>query len=285
MTDSGDFTPVSQPLGALERAQAVSRALSDAARRARFAARARGGGSGSFAARQGAKLIRIVIIALFVIQVAIPNLVASVYFGLLASDQYVSEAKFTVSSGAIPKMDSVGSVTGLPPIIIIQDTQLIANYIRSRPMVEQLSREVGLLDAYSADGIDWWARFRRSKPIEKFTDYWTKMSGVSIGFPSGIVTVTVRAFMPEDAKRIADRVVALSEQLINDLNERMRNDTIAASEADMKRAQAQLVKARIEMEAVRNAEGTSASSHVPPSTIAAFTSARLTMSLTAPGAA
>ena len=103
------------------------------------------------------------------------DLLAGIYFGLVASDQYVSEAKFTVSSGAIPKMDNLGSVTGLPPILIVQDTQVVTSYIQSRAMVEQLEHTVGLRDAYGSKSIDWWARFRKDEPIEKFTDYWEKM--------------------------------------------------------------------------------------------------------------
>jgi capsular polysaccharide transport system permease protein len=156
MTDTGEPAALSSPLRALERAQAISRALTEAARRARFSARARGAyRGGSFAARRGAKAMRILVIALFVVMVAIPDLAVSVYFGLIASDQYVSEAKFTVSSAAIPKMDGLGSVTGVPPILIIQDTQVVTNYVQSRAMVEQLERTVGLQDAYGSRSIDW----------------------------------------------------------------------------------------------------------------------------------
>jgi capsular polysaccharide transport system permease protein len=255
MTDSDEPVALSQP-SALERAQAVSRALTDAARRARFSTRARGAyRGGSFAARPGAKLMRVLTIALFVLMVALPNLVAVLYFGLIASDQYVSEAKFTVSSGAIPKMDAVGSVTGVPPMLIVQDTQVVTSYIASRAMVEALDREIGLRAVYSAPSIDWWARFRKDKPIEKFADYWEKMSSTSIAFPSGIVSLKVRAFNPEDAKRIADAVVRQSENLINDLNDRMRRDTVLASEREMQRAAQGLGRARIAMENERNAEG------------------------------
>jgi capsular polysaccharide transport system permease protein len=167
----------------------------------------------------------------------------------------VSEAKFTISSGAIPKMDGLGSVTGMPPMLIVQDTQIVTNYIHSRTIVERLEHDVGLRDSYSSESIDRWARFRKDKPIEKFTDYWVKMSDASIGFPSGIVTLTVRAFSPEDAKRIADAVVRLSEGLINDLNERMRHDTVAAAETDMRRAADELGRARLQLELARNAEG------------------------------
>ncbi|HUD88625.1 MAG TPA: lipopolysaccharide biosynthesis protein [Xanthobacteraceae bacterium] len=255
MTDSGDPTALTAS-SALQRAQAISRALTDAARRARFSTRARGAYRGdSFEARRGAKFFRVLSIALFVLIVAVPNVTAIVYFGLLASDQYVSEAKFTVSSGLVPKMDEMGSVTGVPPILIVQDTQVVTNYIHSRPMVEELERTVGLRDVYSSPSIDLWARFRKNKPIEKFTDYWEKMSDTSIALPSGIVTLTVRAFSPEEAKRIADAVITLSENLINDLNDRMRRDTVLASERDMKQAAQDLGHARMQMEFERNAEG------------------------------
>jgi capsular polysaccharide transport system permease protein len=256
MTEPRDPTALSSSVSALERAQAVSKALTDAARRARFSVRARSANrGGSFAARPGAKLMRALMIALFVMTVAVPDLVVTVYFGLIASDQYVTEAKFTVSSAVIPKMDGLGSVTGVPPILIVQDTQVVTNYISSRAMVEQLESTVGLRDLYSSNSIDWWARFRKDKPIEKFTDYWEKMTTASIALPSGIVTLTVRAFAPEDAKRIADAVIEQSENLINNLNERMRNDTVLASERDMQQASQDLGKARVEMEYERNAEG------------------------------
>jgi capsular polysaccharide transport system permease protein len=256
MTDSDDPRAFSPPATALERAQAVSKALTDAARRARFSVRARQAyRGGSLQARAGAKAMRIATLVLFLAMVVVPDVVVAFYYGLIASDEYVSEAKFTVSSGALPRMDSLGSVTGVPPILIVQDTQVVTSYIQSRAMVEQLESSVGLRDAYGSKSIDWWARFRENKPIEKFTDYWEKMCDTTISFPSGIVTLTVRAFSPDDAKRIADAVVEQSENLINDLNERMRNDTVRASERDMQRATEDLGRARMQMELERNAEG------------------------------
>jgi capsular polysaccharide transport system permease protein len=256
MTDSRQPTPFDQSFDVMERAKVVSRSLSDAARRARFSTRARSAlKGGSSQARRGAKLMRVVAIALLVLMVAVPNLIALTYYGLLASDQYVSEARFTVSTAALPKMDGVGSVTGVPPILIIQDTQIVTNYIHSRAMVDELEKTVALRDVYGSDTIDSWARFRKSKPIEKFVKYWEHMSDVSIGMPSGIVSLSVRAFSPDDAKRVADAVVRLSEKLINDINDRMRHDTVAASEGDLRRASDALGRARLKMEAARNEEG------------------------------
>src|SRR5271170_4879630 len=180
MTDSNDPTALSAQVSALDRAQAISKALTNAARRARFSVRARAAyRGGGFEARAGAKFMRVMTIALFAAMVVVPDLVVAVYFGLIASDQYVSEAKFTVSSAAIPKMDGLGAVTGVPPILIVQDTQVVTSYIQSRAMVEKLDHTMELRDTYSAGSIDWWSRFRRDEPIEKFIDYWEKMADTS----------------------------------------------------------------------------------------------------------
>jgi len=244
-----------QPFSPLERTQAISRALTEAARRARFSSRARGAyEKSSFSARRGARLMRIIRWILFVVLVAVPNLVALAYFGVLASDQYVSEAQFTVSSGALPKMDGLGSVTGVPSMMIVQDTQIVTNFIESRAMVESLERDVDLRELYGSAAIDWWARFNKKKPIEKFTDYWERMVKTTISFPAGIVTLTIRAFTAADAKRIADAIIARCETLINGLNDRMHLDTVSAAETDLFRAGEKLKAARLELEQARNAE-------------------------------
>lgn len=241
---------------ALERAEAVSRFLADAARRARFSARARGAYQRtSFEARRGARAMRIAFITLFVVMVAVPNVTAAFYYAFLASDQFVSEAKFTVSSGALPKLDGYGSVTGVPSMMIAQNTLIITSYIESRTLLEQLERQLNLRELYGSDHVDGWARFKKSKPIEKFTDYWGKMAEAKISFPAGIVTLTVRAFAPADAKKVAEAVVSHCEALINDLNERMRHDTVHASELDVTRAADQLKVAWLNLERARNAEG------------------------------
>lgn len=240
----------------LRRAEAVSRALSEAARRARFSARARGAyQNAGLSVRRGARAIRMFQIVSFIALAAIPDAAAIVYFAFLASDQYVSEAKFTVSSAAIPKLDELGSVTGVPSLMIFQDTMIVKSYIESRALVEALERQIDLRAIYASRDIDWWARFPKSKPVEKFVDYWTDMTKATIAYPSGIVTLTVRAFTPQDARRVAEAVVADCEALVNDLNQRMREDTVRASEQDLARAAERLENAWLALERARNAEG------------------------------
>lgn len=242
--------------GPLERARAASRALSDAARRARFSGRARAAyRGGSFDKQRGAGVLKVLVVGSFWLVVALPVAASVLYFGFMASNQYVSEVKFTVSSGALPVIDGVGSITGIPPLLVIQDTQIVTSYIQSRPMVEYLDRVAGLREHYGARTVDWWARFHKGQPIEKLVRYWGRMTDASINLPSGIVSFEIFAFDPYFAKRLAEAVVERSEELVNELNSKMIADTVIASEQDLRVAAQTLAEARAKLERGRNQEG------------------------------
>ena len=99
----------------------------------------------------------------------------------------VSEAQFTVMGGEVPAPDAIASMTGIPAAAIVQDTQIVTNFIGSRAAVEKLETNVDLRGLYSRDAIDILARFNPAKPIEKLVSYWRHMSEVSIIMPAGIV--------------------------------------------------------------------------------------------------
>jgi capsular polysaccharide transport system permease protein len=243
-------------LSPLDRARLLSQALSDAARRTRLSTRSRRQFSaGGFSAQRGARFMRWAMIVSFCAMVAIPTLATAIYYAFIASDQYVAEARFTVSGGTPPIVDGIGALTGIPALAVIQDTQIVTNYIESRAALEKLEKAIDIRGLYSTTEADPLSRFKADRPIEKFLKYWLKMCAVSIEMPSGIVVLKVRAFKPEDAARIASAVVAISEDLINELNERMNKDTVASAEEELERTSQRLTAAQIALEKARNEEG------------------------------
>lgn len=247
---------VVQGATALNRARILSGALSEAARRARFSTRSRsrftGGG---FQARRGAVLWRRALLASFVLVVALPALGAILYFGILASNQYVVEARFTVAGGSPPQLDGLGALTGIPSASIVQDTQIVTNYIQSRAAIEELDRTVNLRALYSRPEADFLARFNPADSIEDFIKYWKKMVSVGIQMPSGIVELRVRAFSPEDSVRIGNAILKISERLINEINGRMYRDAVSNASQQLERSMARLTHARLALERARNEGG------------------------------
>lgn len=245
-----------QSMTALERARYVSQALSDAARRARFSSKSRRNLSGGgFAARKGAAAFRWMSIITFWLIVGIPGAITVAYFGFVASDQYRVDMQFTVAGGEPIMADGLTAISGIPSITIIQDIQIVTNFLQSRAAVEKIQQKVDLRGKYSSDTADWFARFDPKKPIEKFVRYWQKMISVSIKLPGGIVDFRVRAFTPEDARDIAQAALEVSEELVNDLNQRQNNDAMRNAEQDVERASKRLMEARVALEQARNSAG------------------------------
>ena len=140
-------------------------------------------------------------------------------------------------------------------MLIVQDTQVILQFMKSRAMVEYLDREVGYERLFEGSAIDWLSRLRSDQAIEKVTKYWQKHMGIAVQLPSGICTFTVRAFSPDDAVKIADAALHASEGIVNDMNAKMREDAMALAQAESKRAQGTLATARANLERARNTEG------------------------------
>ncbi|TPV98056.1 MAG: hypothetical protein USCAAHI_02529 [Beijerinckiaceae bacterium] len=223
-----------------ERSQLIAEALRDAARRMRFSI-GRGLSFDGFNARPGQRILQIAFMVSFIVMVVIPNIGAAIYYGLIASDQYAAEARFTVRGGAAPKLDSLAALTGVPTVQIIQDTQIVLNFIQSRAIVEQLDHKLDLRGIFSRPGVARFCAFNPEKPIEKLVRYWKTMVETSVQMPSGIVVLTVRAFTPDDATKIANGILEASEHLIDEMNDRMRNDALALSELEQRHAGERLV--------------------------------------------
>ena len=241
---------------ALERVRTISDALSDAARRARFSTLSgRSYVGGGFRARRGERLMRLAILLSFILMVGLPTFVGVVFYSFVAADQYVAEAKFTVAGGEISTADNIAQLTGVPAVAIIQDTQIVTNYTRSRAAVEELEKMLQLRRLYSRPEADWWSRFDPADPIEDFVKYWNRMIDIEIKMPSGIVELRVRAFTPGDAALIGNAVLKISEVLINDLNNRLFRDAIGDAEQQLERASNRLARARTSLEQARDEGG------------------------------
>ncbi|WP_244512821.1 capsule biosynthesis protein [Ensifer sp. LC163] len=179
-----------------------------------------------------------------------------IYFGVWASSQYESETRFTVRSStpALGK-DQIGKVTGLPAAKIVQDTQIVADYIRSEEIIRALAKRVDLHAVYGDPSIDYWSRLLEDSPWEDILEYWQSMVSTRIDPASGIITVRLRAFKPEDAQSVLKEVVAASEAVVNDINNRIWRDVSTSAQQNLDRAAEQLKSAREALQLSRNQAG------------------------------
>lgn len=169
--------------------------------------------------------------------VGIPTLIAVVYYNFIASDIYVSEAKFAIRSSK-----SSVSVSGVASLFASgdssgsgQDSVVVQNYIHSRDMMTLLEERLGLVDNYSKDEIDFVARLKKDPSKEDLLDYMTDNIEIVRDETSNIISLKVRSFTSSLANAIAHEVIDSSEALVNRLSSRIEKDTleIARLEVDL----------------------------------------------------
>ncbi|MCE4226098.1 capsule biosynthesis protein [Methylobacterium sp. C25] len=247
-------TPQGQALTTADRSNAVAESLRQMARASRFADRNKGIRSYHSHVKSDPMLP-----LLFVVLCLVPTLLGALYFGVIASDRFVTEARFAIrpAIGGSEKAssDEVGTGNGVPKQLIAQDTIITASYISSRPMIEAIEKLMPLREMFSRDGIDWFSRFNPEKPIEKFVKYWGERVSTKIETGSGIVTLHVEAFDPHESLALAQGVMKESERKVNELSQKLRDDGLAESQRELARAEERMTKVRFAMRDLRNREG------------------------------
>lgn len=180
----------------------------------------------------------------FIAVVLIPAFAALIYFAFIASDQFAAQARFAVRQIDIGSSDSMASAensaSGSTDVNFSftapgQNAYIVTSYIQSRAIVDDLNKTLNLREIFRRPEADFWARLKRTASIDELTAYWKSMVSTYIDAPSGIVTLNVRAFRPEDAVVLAKAVLTLSEALVNRISDRARRDAMESSEQEVRR--------------------------------------------------
>ncbi len=193
----------------------------------------------------------------FFICVGLPTFIAAVYLTLMASRQYVAEARFAVRTAV-----EINAASGADPLSLfaalnsssstMQDAFIVADYIRSRSIIEDLGGANVVHAIYSRPQIDWFSRLSRTTTFERVWKYWKRKIDVTIDTPTGIITLEAYAYTPEDAKRLAELILQKSEQLVNQISERSRADALHRADAEVQLAQDRVKDAREALLEYRN---------------------------------
>lgn len=196
---------------------------------------------------------------LFLLTVIIPTVLSIFYYGIFASDVFISESRFVVRSpdkqapsglGVLLKGTAFGSAGD--QIYAAQD------YMLSRDALQALNRGNAFVRAYTAPAVSVFDRFdpmRLSHAFEDLYKYYQRKVKVQQDSTSSIVTLTVRAYTPQDARRFNEQLLEMAEATVNKLNERGRQDLIRFSQREVDEAKEKATAAALALSAYRNREG------------------------------
>ena len=196
---------------------------------------------------------------LFLLTVLIPTVASILYYGLFASDVYISESSFVVRSPDKPSAGGFGVLLKTAGFSNSNDEVFAAqDFIRSRDALRAINRNREFEKSYSSPSISIFDRFNPMGLTGTFEDlyrYFTGKVDVNYDSSSSITKLTVRAFRPRDAYKYNEELLELAEQTVNRLNERGRQDLIGFAQVEVDRAKLQSQMAASTLAAFRNQAG------------------------------
>jgi capsular polysaccharide transport system permease protein len=173
--------------------------------------------------------------------VVLPSAVAAAYYGLVASDAFISESRFIVRSPQRSTPSGLGALLQGTVFSRSQDdTHAVHDYIRSRDALREVEGQLHFKALFSHEQVDRLSRFpglSLDDSFEALHRYYMKQVVVDFDTTSSISVLRVRAFNPEDARAINDLLLSLGERLVNNLNNRSRQDLIKTAELEVKAAE------------------------------------------------
>ncbi|WP_242153814.1 lipopolysaccharide biosynthesis protein [Sphingomonas sp. BAUL-RG-20F-R05-02] len=175
-----------------------------------------------------------------------PTLLIAVYYYLIAADQYVSEAHFVVRtsdmqpaapSGLGQALSLVGGASSE------RDALLVADYLKSHDAVDALQSRIGLAQRFQRPEADIVSRLWYANPTpEQLQKYFEGKAEVEVSSETGITTLKVRSFRPEDSYQIVREMIQLGEARVNTLNRRNYANAVAASKRQVTEAETNLAQ-------------------------------------------
>jgi len=193
---------------------------------------------------------------LFAACVLLPLVLAIVYYGLIASDIYISESRFILRSQQRPSQ--AGLLGDLLPGIGMSKAQdeahSVHDFIMSRDALKRLDEKLSLRKMFGNHSIDILSRFPGldwDDSFESLFHYYPKRVSVNYDTTSSIMTLKVSAFTPADAQRINEQLLGMSEQLVNQLNQRALEDSIRFANGEVTEAERKAKIAALALSAFR----------------------------------
>ena len=193
----------------------------------------------------------------FYLAVVLPTLLSCVYFFAIASDQYESETHFMVRSSqqTMSAPSGIGQLFGLGGMQSESESASIADYLNSHDAVETLNERINLVAMFRRPEADPLSRLPFAHPTsETLLKTYRRFVHVSLSDEGGEVYLNVRAFRPEDAKSIAENLLALGEARVNYMNARAQQDTLKVSAGEVANAESDLMKIQSQMTQFRTSK-------------------------------
>jgi capsular polysaccharide transport system permease protein len=124
------------------------------------------------------------------------------------------------------------------------DAHAVVQHLQSAEAILAVGRHADVRRILGSAEADALARLDPGAPLEKALRVWRRQVRPYYDRTSGIITVDVRAFSPQDVLALAMGIERAAEELVNAMSERSRAAVLAAATGEAAAAEARLLAAR-----------------------------------------
>ncbi|MDD5177477.1 MAG: chain-length determining protein [Sterolibacterium sp.] len=188
----------------------------------------------------------------------IASLLAAVYWLLVASDRYVSEAHVIVQrtdlsgGGSVDLTKLLGGSTGGDHA----DQLLLRDYLLSVDMLKKIDTELNLRAHYSNWHRDPLSRmWFQNAPIEQFYRYFISRVSVELDDYAGVLVIKAEGYDPDTAHAITAFMVREGERFMNEMAHKLAQDQVAFLEKQVAQMHERVMQTRLTVLDYQNKKG------------------------------
>jgi len=163
------------------------------------------------------------------------TMMALLYWSMIASDRYVSEAHIVIQdagSSSSQGTDSGGVSSDISSQIL--EHLMLRDYLLSMDILMKLEAKLGLREHYSDARWDLMSRmWSADSPIEDFYEYYLSRVEVEYDEYNGLLIIKAQAYHPKMAKAIVDELVRLGGERMNELAHSLAHEQVRFLEKEV----------------------------------------------------
>lgn len=185
--------------------------------------------------------------SMLVALVALPMLLAALYYTVLAQNRFVSTSVVAVHRAGAEGLPGGGLATLLAGAGggggSREDAFYLREYVRSLGLMKKVDAALNLRAHYEAAPTDPFFRLWPQSSQEWMLEYWRSRVDVQIDEPSGLVTLRIEGFEPAFAQSVHKMLLAECEAFVNGISQRIAREQMDFVQGELTRAGVRLQQA------------------------------------------
>lgn len=158
------------------------------------------------------------------------------YYAIWASPRYVSETQFVVKQAGGNELPFAGLAALGSVSPSMRDALILQKYIESRAMAVALDEAVSLKAHYERSDWDGFSRLGSDSTTEEYVTYYQDHITVLHDEISDVLYVEVQTFDSEYSLQVADALLRISEDFINDIGSKMAQEQMGYAQEEVERS-------------------------------------------------